>query len=166
MYSADLHPLCVGQCTPTQLGTVRDICIVDILLALLWYAARGLPFCVGAIDAVSSWRGGILRELLQFSVLICGLAAATYVVAVHCRVGGEFMIRKFDLELAADLAGGRERQKRMNKRDKIDIDAIVKSVRHSWQWNDELEGWKERRNMQKERCGGVCQGHCCMVGLG
>lgn len=100
--SGELHPICVGKCTPTQMATVFDICIVIVLLALLW-------------------------------------------------VGGEFVIRSFDVELQEDIKSGRERQQRMNKRDKIDVDAIVKSVRHSWQWNDELEGWKERKNLQKER---------------
>ena len=73
------------------------------------------------------------------------------------------MIRKFDLELQEDIKSGRERQVRMNKRDKIDIDAIVKSVRHSWQWNDELEGWKERRNLQKERYPCPCTARCYLV---
>ena len=42
-----------------------------------------------------------------------------------CRVVGEFWIRKFDVALQEDIKGGRERQKKMNIRDKIDIDAIV-----------------------------------------
>jgi hypothetical protein len=205
-YSGELHPICVGKCTPTQMATVFDICIVIVLLALLW--------CV-------AWRGATLAPVVHVhmtSVRVCllqgeccalfGMCAVRVLVCVccacavwSCRVGGEFVIRSFDVELQEDIKSGRERQQRMNKRDKIDVDAIVvrmpcavsfrpspslspfspagvrrallflapevplpamhlhvpcpgcpqKSVRHSWQWNDELEGWKERKNLQKER---------------
>lgn len=141
-----------------------------------------------------------LGRLLVCAVPPC-LAPAYLRVAIFIsllrhpiRIVGEYLIRKFDAELKADIEGGVEwqarmrslvavllvsfavllvsfargfmlytsslvlcpytvcpPQKKLNIRDGIDHAKNRALVRHSWQWNEELNGWRERRLKQKSR---------------
>jgi hypothetical protein len=111
----------------------------------------------------------VLSAVLVVAVMAVWGVRHTDACCCGCRVGGEYVVKAFDDDLKADLAAGRERQAKMNKRDGIDLKKITSDVRHSWQWNDELSGWKERKELQKKRCVpcavcsagvSVCVGRC------
>lgn len=65
------------------------------------------------------------------------------------RFAGELSVKLFDEQLGAELNAGRRWQERINKREGFDLKARIANVRHSWQWNDELNGWQERASEQK-----------------
>lgn len=125
--SVDLHPVCYNNCTPVNFMTVLDITAGNIFLLCLW-------------------------------------------------IWGEFYIQKFGHALKKELDGGRAWQKRMNEREGFDLDerivcrvvgwgvllccerclfltrfTLQAETRHSWQWNDELRGWLERKAAAKKR---------------
>ena len=58
-------------------------------------------------------------------------------------------MKLFDTQLGEELNAGRRWQERLNKRENFDLKARIADVRHSWRWNDELNGWQERTAEQK-----------------
>jgi hypothetical protein len=67
------------------------------------------------------------------------------------RCVGEYLIRRFDMELKADIQEGERWQKKLDEKDGIDRKKNIQQVRHSWQWNEELKGWRERKAKAKQR---------------
>jgi hypothetical protein len=57
------------------------------------------------------------------------------------------------MELKADIQEGEKWQKKLDEKDGIDRKKNIQQVRHSWQWNEELKGWRERKAKAKERFG-------------
>lgn len=57
-------------------------------------------------------------------------------------------MEKFNKQLGAELSAGKRWQARLNEREGFDLDKMIKEVRHTWQWNDELLGWMERASKQ------------------
>lgn len=68
-------------------------------------------------------------------------------------VVGEFLIKAFDLELADEKAQGYAHQKKLDQFERAQHLTLGedrrKQVRHSPQWNEQLQDWQDRKKLQK-----------------
>ena len=68
---------------------------------------------------------------------------------------GEYLIKRFDLEIQAELAEGKRQQEVMDRIERakgIDIGADRRrQIHNSPEWNQALVGWRERKNLQGKR---------------
>ena len=124
---------------------------------------------------MTCWNGECRAGLDMHAICYCACTPVNMMTILDVTIGnvflvclwflGEWSVQKFDGQLKLELAAGREWQKRINKRDGFDLEARIKSVRHTWQWNDELLGWMERASGAKKLCVAVCEARWCMVGV-
>eukprot|EP00940_MAST-03C_sp_MAST-3C-sp2_P001237 g1237.t1 len=86
--------------------------------------------------------------------LILGMFFTNAALVVFWWVG-EILIAKFDAEIKAELKGGREWQKELDKQE-IEHGLVPATerrklpIRHSAAWNEELLGWQERKEKSKK----------------
>ena len=66
-------------------------------------------------------------------------------------VVGEMLIKRFDLSLAEEIAGGKAYQRRLDVAERANHIVLAEdrrqNVRHSPEWNEQIKGWRERKKL-------------------